>query len=389
MRPLLTRLALAFGLALPLAALPVAHAQSPADQAEQVRLGEEMRRLAKRNAWRGVDEAYREMLVLEARGVVVNQPDHVLGADAAVALGDISAAYDRLKRSTKPRTTEDVAQRIAAIEEAFGSVTIVVEPKYVGGADLTVAQMPFAADQRNAITKAQGAMIEARGYQGLLPYGDYTVGPRSFTLTREGGPVTVTLAAADGVQREKGVAFVGPRIDLGPAFTAAGAPGTPDGTQPGSFSGAGLRGGVGVQLGTHSGFGGLVQVGYHGMFGGKPETIDAFETDATGLQLGYGWLAGTFRKGGLDLAVGPVLGVGVAKATGVATEGGGPSDLDYQTMSGSIVTTGGSVAGSYLFLDLGSLKGGVGLQAGAQSDGSRLYPWGQLGLTLAPARRDG
>jgi hypothetical protein len=146
---------------------------------------------------------------------------------------------------------------------------------------------------------------------------------------------------------------------------------------------------VGVQLGMHGGFGGLVQVGYHGMFGGKPEATEAFETDATGLQMGWGWLAGTFRAGNLDLALGPVLGVGVAKATGVATETGAASDLDYQSMAGSIVTTGGSVAGSYLFLDLGGLKGGVGLQAGAQSDGSRLYPWGQLGLTLAPARRDG
>ena len=38
---------------------------------------------------------------------------------------------------------------------------------------------------------------------------------------------------------------------------------------------------------------------------------------------------------------------------------------------------------------LGALRGGLGLQGGLQGDGDRMYPWGQLGLTVAPQRRDG
>ena len=40
---------------------------------------------------------------------------------ASIALGDVSAAYERLKRATVPRASEDVAQRIAAIEAVFGA----------------------------------------------------------------------------------------------------------------------------------------------------------------------------------------------------------------------------------------------------------------------------
>lgn len=392
MRRLLPSLALLLSLATSsvLATVPgEAHAQSAEDQAESVRLSEDMKRLSRRNAWRGVDEAYVKMLALEESGVPISHGDHVLGADAATALGDITGAYDRLKRSTKHRTTEDVAQRIAAIEEAFGVVSITVEAKFVGAHELRVTQMPFAADQRNAITKAQGQLAANRSYEGLLPYGEYIVGPKRFTLSKDGGPASITLTAEEGVQRERGMAFVGPRVDLGPAFTAAGAPGTPDGLEPGPFSGAGLRAGVGVQLGFHSGFGGLVQVGYHGMFGGTPEPSESTDSDATSLHMGYGWLAGAWRKGNLDVALGPLLSIAAAKASGIATESGTDLDLVNQTVDGSMVMAGGSVGLTYMVLDVGKLKGGIGLQAGMQSDSSRPYSWGQLGLTVAPARRDG
>lgn len=384
MRPHSFLLALAFVLFAPSAA----YAQSPEDEAEKVRLAEDMKRLSRRNAWRGVDEAYLKLLELQAKGVALNLEDHVLGADAAIALGDVSSAYDRLKRSTSPRTTEDVAQRIAAIEAEFGSVTLTVEPKYVGTFELSVGQMPFAADQRNAITKAQGAVAAGRAYEGLLPFGSYTLGPKVFEVEAGGGGQTVSLTAADGVQRERGIAFVGPRLDIGPAFTMAGAPSADSGIQAEAFSGMGGRVGLGVQMGFHSGFGGLVEVGYHGLFGGADEGTEAFPTRSSSLQMGFSWLAGSWRKGGLDIALGPVFAFGSARSTGAA---GGASfeDQEYQVVKGSIVSTGGSMGLSYVFMDLGPMKAGVGLLGGAQLDGARMYPWGQLGLTVAPARREG
>lgn len=369
-------------------AAPAAQAQSPEDQAEKVRLVEDMKRLARRNAWRGVDEAYLKLLALQARGVALDNADHELGADAATALGDISSAYDRLKRASNMRASDEVKQRIAAIEADFGSVKLVAEPKYIGTWELSAAQMPFAADQRNAISKAQGALAAGRSYEGLLPYGAYTFGPKSFEVKPGAGLTTVTLGQEDGVQKERGVAYIGPRIDLGPAFTVVGAPSADAGIQPDGFSGAGGRLGVGLQLGMHSGFGGLVQVGYHGLFGGREEGTEAFETTGSSLQMGFAWLAGSWRRGGLDLSLGPVFAFGAARTTGLA-EGAVFEGQEYQALKGSVMSTGGSLGLSYVFMDLGSMKAGVGLQGGAQLDGARMYPWGQLGLTVAPVRREG
>lgn len=384
MRPQLLLLALALGLTSP----SVAHAQTPEDQAEKVRLAEDMKRLSRRNAWRGVDEAYLKLMALSEKGVALDHADHVLGADASIALGDVSAAYERLKRATVPRASEDVAQRIAAIEAVFGVVRVTIEPKYVGAFELSVAEMPFAADQRNAVTKAQGAITTTRSYEGLLPFGSYTLGPKTFEVKEGQGPMTIALTYADGEQRQKGIAYVGPRLDIGPAFTMAGTPSADSGIQAAAFSGIGGRVGLGVQMGFHNGLGGLVEVGYHGLFGGGIEGTEAFQTSNSSLQMGFSWLAGTWRTGGLDLALGPVFAFGAARSTGVA-EATGFAGEEYQVVKGSIVSTGGSVGVSYVFLDVGPMKAGVGLLGGAQLDGARMYPWGQLGLTLAPVRREG
>ena len=363
MRRTLTSLALLSFLAL-VWATPARAAGTPEDEAEHVRLSEDMKRLSRRNAWRGVEDAYVKLLDLQSRGVQLAFEDHMMGADAATALGDISAAYDRLQRAIAFKPDEEVAQRIAAIDAAFGKVTIDVESKFVGTFDLKPVEMPFAADQRNAITQAQAALAENRTYQGLLPYGTYTVGPKHFTLAQDKGPVAITLTQADGVQRARGVAFVGPRVDIGAAFTAASQPSFQGGQlAPDAFAGPGARAGIGVQVGFESGLGGLVEVGYHGMFGGKPDVAanPSYQLTNSDIHLGYGWLAGAYRKGGLDIALGPVLGMGAAKATGLGTycasgtcsdvSSTDPTALDYQAMKGSIVTTGGSVAVSYLFLD--------------------------------------
>ena len=49
-------------------------------QAEHVRLADEMSKLAKRGAWRGVDRSYRAMLELQRKDVVLQYADHFLAA---------------------------------------------------------------------------------------------------------------------------------------------------------------------------------------------------------------------------------------------------------------------------------------------------------------------
>ncbi len=395
----LTRLstlaALVLALSLPASAGPAE------DEAERVRLSEDMKRLSRRSAWQGVDDAYRALAELAARGTEIPQEDYLLGAEAARNLGNVQGAYERLIEARKVRPSPDVTGRIEAIESAYGQAVIVVESKYDGEATLAAVEMPFAADQRKAITYAQGQVQTTRGFSGMLPFGDYTIGPKTFTVAQN-APASVSLTAEDGVQKEKGLAFVGPRVDIGPAFTVMGDASYKEGElHPDGFSGAGGRAGVGLELGMHGGFGALVQVGWHGAFSGPPDVAEdpAYSASSRSLNMGFGWLAATYRVGDLGIALGPLLAAGVGKSSGLsgycdgqpctgvdATEA---AALDYPPMTGSIVSAGGSLGLSYGVLDLGGLQLGVGLQAGAQTDNRRLYPWGQLGLTLAPQRSDG
>lgn len=388
--------------ALFLALSPPVLAVDRASEAERVRLSEEMHRLARRSAWQGVEDAFEELVKLAERGVPVPASDYLLGAEAARNLGDIQAAWERLVEARKLKPTPEITGRIEAIEANYGRVTLSADSRYVGDTQLAPAEMPFAADQRKAITYAQGRIMAERSFTGMLPAGDYTFGPRSFTVTPGAGPVVVKLTEADGIQKEKGLAFVGPRVDVGPAFTVAGQPSYHEGElHPDGFSGVGARAGVGLELGMHSGFGALVEVGWHGAFGGRPDLAEdpAYEADGSSLNLGFGWLAGTWRTGDFGLALGPVLAAGMAKSTGLSEycsnqscpgiDASDPSALQYQSMSGSIVSFGGSLGASIGFLDIGGLQLGAGVQLGAQSDSARLYPWGQLGLTLAPKRSDG
>lgn len=385
-----------------LAGAPAHAAGNAADEAERVRLSEDMKRLSRRNAWTGVEDAFQAMEELTTRGVEIPQEDYLVGAEAARNVGDMLASHERLVAARQLGATPDITGRIEAIEAAYQRVTLVVEPKYVGEAPLQIAEEPFAADQRKAIAYAKGRLeLEAR-FEGMLPFGQYTFGPKGFELQAGGGLVSVALTQADGEQKERGLAFVGPRVDVGAAYTVAGAPGFQEGElHPDGFSGAGARAGVGVELGLHGGFGALVEVGYHGMLGGAPDVAEdpAYEASNASLHQGFGWLAGTWRIADFGVALGPVLATGVARASGLSgycdgnpcsgVEAAEAAALSYQPMKGSILSFGGSVGLSYGFLDLGGLSLGAGLLGGAQSDGARMYPWGQLGLTLAPQRRDG
>lgn len=398
----LPRLGLLAVLLLAASAGAPASAATPADEAERVRLSEDMKRLSRRNAWSGVEDAFQAMEQLADRGVEIPKEDWMLGAEAARNIGDVLASYERLIEARKIEPTPDVTGRIEAIEFNYQRVDLAVEPKYEGSYGFDIAEQPFAADQRKAINYAKGKLTAEQRFEGMLPFGDYSFGPKTFTLSKDGGPVSVALTAEDGVQKEKGLAFVGPRVDLGPAFTVASDASYKEGElHPDGFSGVGARAGVGVELGLHSGFGALVEVGYHGLFGGTPDLAEdpAYQASSSSLHQGYGWLAGTFRAGDLGLALGPVLAAGVGKASGLSgycdgnpCEGVAAAEaaaLDYQPMKGSIMSFGGSLGLSYGIVDLGGLQLGVGLLGGAQWDNARTYPWGQLGLTLAPQRRDG
>jgi hypothetical protein len=369
------------------------------EDAEHIRLTEEMRRLSKRNAWKGVEAAFVELEQLrDKRGVELSYEDYWLGAQSARAMGDINAVYNRLKAAAKADGTREVIEWLSDLDANYGQVTL--ESKKKEEVALTPAAMPFAPDQRAAIEAAQALIASDGEYQGLLPKGAYTFGPEAITVEAGGEPIELVLVDERPPKEEREpfeLTYIGPRVNLGPAFTSAGEPSSvsweADGFQPHGFSGAGARAGVGLQAGLGPKLGVLAEVGYHGGFGAavSGDELDApagspYELEGRKLNTGYGWLAGEYRLGKLWINAGPIWSVGSAYTSDIPAAGeGAPCANCVVAARGTIMAAGGAGGVAYALTDIGNLSGALSLLGGAQSDGSRLYTWGQLGFTLAPA----
>jgi hypothetical protein len=369
------------------------------EDAEHIRLTEEMRRLSKRNAWKGVEAAFVELEQLrDKRGVELSYEDYWLGAQSARAMGDINAVYNRLKAAAKADGTREVIEWLSDLDANYGQVTL--ESKKKEEVALTPAAMPFAPDQRAAIEAAQALIASDGEYQGLLPKGAYTFGPEAITVEAGGEPIELVLVDERPPKEEREpfeLTYIGPRVNLGPAFTSAGEPSSvsweADGFQPHGFSGAGARAGVGLQAGLGPKLGVLAEVGYHGGFGAavSGDELDApagspYELEGRKLNTGYGWLAGEYRLGKLWINAGPIWSVGSAYTSDIPAAGeGAPCANCVVAARGTIMAAGGAGGIAYALTDIGNLSGALSLLGGAQSDGSRLYTWGQLGFTLAPA----
>jgi len=369
------------------------------EDAEHIRLTEEMRRLSKRNAWKGVEAAYLELEVLrDKRDVALEYEDYWLGAQSARAMGDINAVYNRLKLAAKVEGSREVIEWLSDLDANYGQVDIASKKKE--DVTLAPAAMPFAPDQRAAIEAAQAQVVEEGEYAGLLPKGAYSFGPESLTVVAGGELVELLLIderPPKGEREDFELAYIGPRATIGPAFTSAGEPSSvsweSDGFQPHGFAGAGARLGVGLEAGLGEKLGVLAEVGYHGGFGSavSDDEIDTsagspYELEARKLNTGYGWLAGELRLGRLWLNAGPIWSVGSAYTSDVPTaDEGAPCSNCVVAARGTIMAAGGAGGVALALTDIGNLSGALSLLGGAQSDGSRLYTWGQLGFTLAPA----
>ncbi|MEL6344524.1 MAG: hypothetical protein AAFV53_15515 [Myxococcota bacterium] len=394
--------------ALLLAAPTVALAGTKED-AEHTRLQEEMRRLAGRDAWRGVEAGYTKMLALEKKGVVLSFDDHYLGAQAASNLGNINQTYTRLRRAREVATGDEVARAanwLSEIESGYGPVSLTISPRVDDAVPFDIAEMPFNPEYRTAFTTAKALLERDRQYEGLLPLGEYTFGGQTFTIEAGGGEQALTVGPATPERSEDFIAFIGPRLDLGGSFSSAGEPSTAG--EPAGFSGAGLRAGLGLEVGFRGGFGALLQVGYHSIAGGEGDSPTGVEVEGTGLTVseafgleatdtslraGYTWLAAVYRPNQVPLSVafGPVYSIGA----GVAQGGADGSDEDlltqFASLNGQIRAGGVSAAIGYVppGLSVGNLGFGVSALGGAQTDASRWYQWAQLALTVTPVRREG
>ena len=400
----------ALGCAAPLLA-PARAEAGQVEEAEHRRIREEMKRLASRNAWPGVERNFQELLALQAKSdIEIDYEEWYLGAQAAQSLGDMQALRDRLAECVRIEGKEEDVAWLEQIDKNFGPVNLrSVDKDSVP--TLKIGAMPFAADQRAALEYAQKELGEKRAFRGLLPPGDYTFesGGVVETFTVAAGalePITVKLTPS-GEGGSGALSYVGPRVDLGGAFTVSGTPLVEnDFKQPPGFSGAGARAGVGVEAGFKRGFGVMAMVGYHNLLSGsdRPD-LEGVPNLGDNMHLGYGSLGPTLRLKGVQVSAGGVLALGVARGSGVngadKVDSQCPygseeaacswvSDVpeaqrEYYPWSGKLTTSGFQAQVGYGFLDVGkSLTAGVSVSGGMLFDPYRNYPWGQVALSIAP-----
>ncbi len=160
-------------------------AEQAAAQAELVRLQGQLRSLASRGHWTGVDEIYQRMAELEH--VKPDLEDHLRGIEAAEALGRPDLAWPRVNAALTLSDSADLIERHARLGIFYGEIELTVA-KDVSPAGLTLSMvdMPLDPAQRRVVETAQTSLRATGSYAGLLPLGQYAVGGSTFDIV--GGP---------------------------------------------------------------------------------------------------------------------------------------------------------------------------------------------------------
>lgn len=148
------------------------------DRAEYVRLGRELEQLAARNAWSGVERTYRK---LGLTGIPLRFEQHVTGAQAARALGNMRAARRRLDAAHALREDKQVVEWMWEIDSRYGRVTLACEPgKH--RIELEAEGSHFHPDMQRAVEFAARRISERCAFDGLLPHGSYVFGKHAFKV---------------------------------------------------------------------------------------------------------------------------------------------------------------------------------------------------------------
>lgn len=373
--------------------------------AEKYRLSGELKKLAQRNAWSGVERTYEAML---ATGCELDFEEHGLGAESARYLGKTYEMYERLTAAKAIDPQQAVLDSLAGLDGNYGRVEIKGDPRR--RPILARAAMPFAPDQRKSIEWAITVVTETGSFKGMLPVGDYTISDIPFTVATGSEWQVVTVgkvkapkpAPGDGgggdggggdkppavAQNQSAINWAGLVATVGPNFMLTPAPGKPVEDDAGRHQFAPdniFASGAQVQLGGELGLtyaapeaGLAATIGYGGGFGN--DTLHQFS----------GWLAGVVRPGEVRIAAGPTYSLITGKGTGVASwfdvgqdTGANPNEnIKYQGVS-----WGGGAAASLGVgvFDVGeSMRGYAELGGGWTTDGARNFMGFGLRVGLVP-----
>lgn len=162
-----------------------------AAQASHDQITGEMRHLSRRNAWKGVEQAFMDLESLAPQGVQPTAEDLGMGAQAARALGKVDQVFERLERLEALEPSAETRQWLGELSRSYAQV--VLRNRGGGDATLAAARMPMAPDQRAAIDAAVAMVAETGRFEGRLPWGVYSFGDRTFMVVPGDGALEITL----------------------------------------------------------------------------------------------------------------------------------------------------------------------------------------------------
>ena len=359
------------------------------DMAEKLRLAEEAKKLAQRNAWAGVERSYAGLVETKCE---LKFTEFELGAQSARYLGKSYEMYQRLTSAKDIDPTSEILDLLAGLDGNYGRVEIKGDARR--RPVLSRPAMPFPPDQRKSIEWAIEVVAGTGSFTGMLPVGDYIVGDVEFTVATGEEWQVVEVGkqkgggSSDRMQSEGAINYAGLVAMVGPAMLI-----TPEPSEPVTFDNGQHQfaphsisaSGASLQLGGELGLtyrapeaGVAVLAGYQGGYGN--DTLHAFS----------GWLAGVLRPGQLRIAAGPKYQIVTGKGEGVAEwfdVGQDKSRDPNNRMRNQGVSWGGGAELSvgYGLIDLDKLRGGIELGGGWMTDGSRSFTGIGLRVGIFPA----
>jgi len=134
--------------------------------AEHHRLSGEIRSLARRSAWKGVDQTYARISLLE---VDMTWEDHLYGAHAASELGQVAETHRRLLAAVHIKPEKVLVDWLWGLDQSYGRVKLSAEAPAVLSAD----SIPLDPVERKAVERAIESCEQTGSFDGMLPMGHY------------------------------------------------------------------------------------------------------------------------------------------------------------------------------------------------------------------------
>ena len=147
----------------------------PVANAEYFRLQSEMISLADRNAWTGVEKAFRACATLQPK---LTFEDYLLGAFSAQATGDIHQTRERLWSAHQIKEDKTVIDWLWNIDTQYVQIRIRTNRDET----LTYTGHDFYPQMPKLLKKAQETLNLTSQFQGYLLPGTYQVGNRTFDV---------------------------------------------------------------------------------------------------------------------------------------------------------------------------------------------------------------